>query len=478
MKRHPLFFALIAAMGLAAADPLFAQSTSKQDEIKALKATVAKQQQQLNQQQQDLQSLRDSISRLEGEQSQQQAQIQAQASAPPATAVAAAAPSKSAAPTFTSAPGISVAFHGFIDATAFSQTKSFTFGNGQNAEYPVPGSHGSLSGVDVRNTRFMFDLTGAQVAGDWTGGAHLEMDFFGGNNGTGAYSQEQPLPRLRQAYMVLTNPTTGSTIKIGQQWDLMFPLDDLPDSLSHIAFPLGYGAGIIGWRFPGIVWQQDLNHGTDGPLWQFDLGAFEGAWNGNATTNDNYLTPGNVGFRPQVEAKISLAQKNDWMVFAAAHYSEINLAGVGDTEPTPIKRSFSSDAYELGGDWTPGNWIFKAVVYTGQGIGQIFGDLSQFGDIKDTGGYGQVGYKFTSNWSANLIYDTSKPNENDVVTWLGNGSTGLLRSRQSAANVQYSIGPFAYSLEYIHDILDSTTNGINRTRTSGNQVNLSAFYKF
>ena len=166
------------------------------------------------------------------------------------------------------------------------------------------------------------------------------------------------------------------------------------------------------------------------------------------------------------------------MVFAAAHYSEINLAGVGDTEPTPIKRSFSSDASELGGDWTPGNWIFKAVVYTGQGIGQIFGDLSQFGDIKDTGGYGQVGYKFTPNWSANLIYDTSKPNENDVVTWLGNGSTGLLRSRQSAANVQYSIGPFAYSLEYIHDILDSTTNGMNRNRTSGNQVNLSAFYKF
>jgi predicted nucleic acid-binding Zn-ribbon protein len=79
MKRHPLFFALIVALGLTAADPLLAQSTSKQDEIKALKATVAKQQQQLNQQQQDLQSLRDSVTKLEGEQGQQQAQIQAQA---------------------------------------------------------------------------------------------------------------------------------------------------------------------------------------------------------------------------------------------------------------------------------------------------------------------------------------------------------------------------------------------------------------
>ena len=472
MKRHPLFFALIAAMGLAAADPLFAQSTSKQDEIKALKALVAKQQQQLNQQQQDLQSLRDSINRLAGEQTQQQAQIQAQASAPPPPPAPAPAP-----PTFTTAPGLSVAFHGFIDATAFSQTKSFTFGNGQNAEYPIPGSGGSLSGVDVRNTRFLFDLTGAPVAGDWIGGAHLEMDFFGGDNGTGAYSVEQPLPRLRQGYMVLSNPTTGSTIRIGQQWDLMFPLENLPDSLSHIAFPLGYGAGVIGWRFPGIVWLQDLNHGSTGPLWQFDLGAFEGAWNGPGS-NVNYLSAANAGFRPQIEAKVEVAQKGDWLLFVAAHYSEIDLAGVGGTEPTPIKRTFSSDAYQLGGAWTPGSWVLKAVLYTGQGIGQLFGDLSQFGDIRDSGGYAQVGYKFTPNWSANFIYATSKPNEHDVVTWLGNGSTGLLRSRQSAANVQYSIGPFAYSLEYIHDILDSTTNGINRTRTSGNQVNLSAFYKF
>jgi hypothetical protein len=89
-----------------------------------------------------------------------------------------------------------------------------------------------------------------------------------------------------------------------------------------------------------------------------------------------------------------------------------------------------------------------------------------------------VGYKFTPNWSANLIYATSKPNENDVVNWLGNGSTGLLKSRQSTASLQYSIGPFAYSLEFIHDILDTTTNGRNRATTSGNQINLSAFYKF
>src|SRR3546814_1358570 len=102
------------------------------------------------------------------------------------------------------------------------------------------------------------------------------MDFFGGFNGTGPYSQQQPTPRLRQAYMDLTNPESGTTVRIGQQWDLMFPIDNSPTSLAHIAFPLGFGSGYGGWRFPGVVVMQDLNHGSTGPQWRLDVGAFEG----------------------------------------------------------------------------------------------------------------------------------------------------------------------------------------------------------
>lgn len=477
MKRHALFLAL-TTLGLTVTAPVFAQSDSRDSEIKALKAIVEKQQQQLNQQQQDLASLHASLTQLEGQQTQQQTQIQQTQQVQQAQAATiAAAPAVPMKPFFTSGKGLSVSFNGFIDATAFSQTKSYTYGNGQNAEYPIPGSSGSLSGVDIRNTRFWFDITGAKIAGDWTGGAHLEMDFFGGNNGTSAYAQQQPIPRLRQAYMVLENPVTGSTIKIGQMWDLMFPLDDLPDSLSHIAFPLGYGTGIIGWRFPGIIWTQDLNHGSTGPAWQFDLGAFEGNWNGPGS-NINYLTAGNAGFRPQIEAKIRVAEEKDWMAFIAAHYSQINEAGVGGTEPTPVKRQFSSEAVEVGGQWTPGPWEFKSVLYTGKAIGEIFGDLSQFGDIQDTGGYVSGGYKFTENWSANLFYAISKPNANDVIRWMGNGSTGELKDHQYAANLQYEVGDYAFALEWIHAMLLTTTNGDNRINTSGNQVNLSAMYKF
>ncbi|MEO6801062.1 MAG: hypothetical protein ABI178_14085 [Rhodanobacter sp.] len=388
-----------------------------------------------------------------------------------------AAPAEPAKPVFTSAPGVSVALHGFVSATAFSQNRSFTFGNGQNAEFPVPGSNGSLSGVDVRNTRFWLDFSGAKFAGNWTGGGRIEMDFFGGFNGTGAYSQQQATPRLRQAYMDLDNADTGTKIRIGQQWELMFPIDVVPASLSHIAFPLGFGTGMIGWRFPGVVVMQDLNHGSAGPQWRLDLGAFEGSWSGPGD-NVNYLTAGNVGFRPQLEARLHVQDGKTWLAYLAAHYSEVDLRGVGGTVAAPIKPKIKSVGYELGGQWKPGPLTFKAAIYSGKGLGEIFGDLAQFGDIQESGGYAQAGYSFTPHWSANLFYGISKPDENDVIAWLGHGSAGRLESRQSALNLQYSSGAYDLGVEWMHAKLDSTSDGVDRKSTDGNQLSLSALYHF
>ncbi len=464
MKRNTLFCALAVAMGLVVTTPTLARSTSRQDQVEALTRLVEKQQQQLNQQQADLQALRDSLAKLENRPAQQTA---------PASPAVAPAP---ATPVFTSAPGVSVALHGFISATAFSQNKSFVFGNGTNAEFPVPGSKGSLSGFDVQNTRLWFDLKGAKFAGNWGGGGHIEMDFYGGYNGTGAYSQQQPIPRLRQAYMDLTNPESGSTVRIGQQWDLMFPIDNVTTSLTNIAFPLGLGTGMIGWRFPGAVWMQDLNHGADGAKWRLDLGAFEGNWSGPGD-NVNYLTAGNAGFKPQLEARLHV-QGGDWLAYAAGHYSKVDLTGVDGTAPTPIKSSITSEGVELGGSWHPGAWMFKGNVYTGRGLGQLFGGLVQFGDIKEMGGFVQAGYQFTPNWSTNVVYGFSKPNTHDVITWLGHGSVGRLENRQTALNLIYSAGAYELGVQWMYDTLDSTSDGINRISTSGNQLSLSGLYHF
>ncbi len=470
MKQHPLFYAMAAALGLAVASPTFATTVHRKDEVKALHALIDKQQQQLNQQQQDLQMLRDSLKRLEGTQQQQQAQIRAQASAPPPA-------SKASAPTFSSAPGTSVAMHGWVSATAFSQNKSFIFGNGTNAEFPVPGSTGSLSGVDVRNTRLWFDLSGAKFAGNWQGGGHLELDFFGGFNGAGAFSSQQETPRLRQAFMTLQNPVSGTKVLIGQQFNLTIGLDNIPASLTNLAFPLGYGGGsLIGWRFPGVVMMQDLNHGGSGPKWRLDLGAFSGNWDGPGN-NVNYQTAGNVGFSPQLEARLHV-QGSDWLAYAAVHYSKIDLRGVGGTTPTPITPSFTSEAVVVGANWHPGAWMFKGSWYTGKGIGQLFGSLTQFGDIKDTGGFVQAGYSFTPHWSTDAFYAVGKPNNQDVIAWMGHGSAGRLDNREVAVSLNYTSGAYGFGLQWMNDKLKSTTNGIDRQTTTGNQLSLSGIYHF
>lgn len=469
MKQRPLYCALALILGVTMAAPVCAAQTkmSRDQQIKALHALINKQQQQIDQQQQELQTMREDLRHLEGQQTQTQQQLAEQAKAPPAPATE--------KPAFTSAPGVSVALHGFVSASAFTQNKPFAFGNGQDAEWPEPGSHGRTSGVDIRNTRFWLDFTGAKLNDDWTGGGRIEMDFFGGFNGSGPYSQQQPLPRLRQAYMTLSNASTGTTVRIGQQWELMFPLDAVPASPTHIGFPLGFATGMIGWRFPGIVLEQDLNHGSGGAQWRLDLGAFTGSWNGPGNNLD-YLTAGNVDFHPQMQARLHV-KTGDFAGYLAATYSKEDLKGVGGTAPTPVKNSVTSDGVEIGGKWTPGDWLLMGSVYTGKGMGQIFGNLVQFGDIKDTGGYVQAGYHFTPNWSANAFYGYSKSKRSDVIAWLGNGASGRYKNRQSALNLIYSSGAYEFGAEFLHDTLD-TTDGMTNTATSGNQFSLSALYHF
>jgi hypothetical protein len=233
---------------------------------------------------------------------------------------------------------------------------------------------------------------------------------------------------------------------------------------------------MVGWRFPGIVVMQDLNHGTTGAKWRLDLGAFEGNWSGPGN-NINFLTAGSAGFQPQVEARLHVQDKT-WLAYAAAHYSKVDLRGVGGTAPTPIKSDVKSIGYEVGGQWKPGPWTFKGLAYTGKGLGEIFGAMAQFGDISESGGYVQVGYKFTPNWTAYAFYAAARPDKQDVITWMGHGASGLLRNNQSALSLQYTAGAYDLSLEVMHDKLDSTSNGVDRKTTSGNQVSLNALYHF
>lgn len=465
IPRNVLILAIVCGLGtpLAARSAQALSSTTGTSHDR--RAQDQRLKQQVDQLQRELDKLKAEI-RAEHSTSQPQAPTQ----------IVKAEPMESPKPAFSTGNGIRVALHGFIDATMFSQNRSFSFGNGQNAELPITGHSGSLTGGDFRNTRFWLDLTGPALGDGWTGGGRIEMDFFGGFNGTGPFSRQQAIPRLRQAYVYLEHPSTGTTVKVGDQWDLIFPLSAQPTSLSHIAFPLGFGTGMIGWRFPGVVLLQSLNSGTSGIKLGMDIGVFDGNWNGPGD-NVNFLTAGNAGFHPQVEARLT-AKGDDWNAFAAIHYSDIELRGVGATVSTPIQAGFKSTAIEVGGKWTPGKLVIAGAGYAGRGIGELFGDLVQFGDIEDRGAYVQVGYHFTPHWSAYVFQGVSVPKKQDVVRWMGNGANGSLRGQQTAASVMYTYGPYDFGLGLLHAWLLSTTNGFDSKVTDGNQLSLSAEYHF
>jgi Alanine-zipper, major outer membrane lipoprotein len=493
-RNRLLALSIACALGLPLG--VHAQSTTQ-----STKSTIKEQQleKRVNQLEQELAELKAMIQEQKSSTTQAAQTAQAaQVTAEQANTTAQAAQTKVDAvpkPQFTTASGITVALHGFINASAFGQDQTFiNYGNGQNAEIPAPptaankanGYTGALSGVDVRNTRFWLDFTGAKFTENWNGSGRLEMDFFGGDNGTGAYSQQQPIPRLRQAYMDITNPDWGSTIRIGQMWDLMFPLENTATSLSHIAFPLGYGEGVIGWRFPGAIWMQDLNHGTTGVKWRVDLGVFEGNWSGPqneaGTANVNYLNAGAANFRPQVEARLH-AQENNWLAYFAVHYSEVDLKGVGDiVEHPPIRDSLNSFGYDLGGQWKPGPWTFKGLIYSGKALGQIFGAMSQFGDINESGGFVQAGYNFTPKWSVWGFYSMVRPNNDQVVRWTTTSpiaGTAYLRDNQSALSLQYASGAYELSVEWLYDKLRYQVGSEgDRHNTEGNQVSLNGLYRF
>jgi hypothetical protein len=382
------------------------------------------------------------------------------------------------AQTVTMGKDMSLTIKGFISATAFAQNQNFTFGNGQNAEWPA-GAECQVDcwfgGADVRNTRLTLVFGGPKVVGDFKVGATVEMDFFGGNNGVGAFSGQQPNPRLRLAYADLTNGST--TIRVGQQWSPIF--GNVAVSLSHIAFPLGYGsAGDIGWRFPGISIIQALTEKDSAVKASVTGAILSGTWNGpdcTAATNNcnNWDTAGNASW-PQFELRFDVGGKmgesSSWSTYIAGHIDQKDLSGAG---ASTANDKLTGSAVEIGAKFQFGPVMIQGNGYTGHSIGNQFGMITQFGRIQGQGGWGQIGIDFTKNWGLFGFFGIDNPKDSDVLAALGNA--GRLKNIQWAGMIRWKAGPYAVGFEYIHDQLNS---GVTNKETNGTQLALSALYSF
>jgi len=385
----------------------------------------------------------------------------------------------SAQATFSLGGAGTLTLKGFVSFTAFAQDQNFNFGNGQNAEFPVPPNCEVdcwFGGGDIRNTRLTLVFDGPKIIGAWKAGATVEMDFFGGFGGSAnsAFIDQQPVPRLRLGYVDFTN---GSTlIRMGQMWAPLF--GNTAVSLSHIAFPLGYGsAGDIGWRFPGIFVYQKLTPADTIVTADLVAAVMSGSWNGPdcATTNNciNFLTAGNASW-PQFELRFNVGGKlgsmGTWSSYIVGHYDVKDLSGAGASAPND---KLIGSAVEIGAKFNIGPVLIQGNGYSGHSIGQNFGMITQFGRIQGQGGWAQVGYNITQNWGVFGFWGIDDPKNNDVLAAVG--PNGRMKNLMYVGMLQWKCGPLALGFEYLYDKLYT---GVLETKTTGQQLALSALYNF
>jgi hypothetical protein len=375
--------------------------------------------------------------------------------------------------------GETLTIGGFISATMFNNRGLFaSFGQGQNAEFSAapqnqPGTNQSITDGDFRNTRLRFDFAGQPVIGKWTPKATVEVDFFGAFNGAPPFGDEQPQMRGRLIFADLTNGRT--TLRIGQDWSPSFA--ETPVSLTHIAFPLGYGAsGKIGWRFPGIFLFQDLS-AAGAPLnVQLQLAVMKGSGAAaSARDTGNVIGSGEASGLPQLEAKLNFAKRSTNLSWSAYVVGHIDWK---DTTGTSVPGSnLTGTVFEAGGSVAPGHLTVHGNFYYGKAIGQLFGHITQTapakGDIRGWGAWAQAGYDFTPHWSFLAFYGLDQP---DLARFTQDHPTVTLARQQSHvgdALLRFRAGRYALGLEYYRSV-----TGYNTGTTSADQYALSVLYTF
>lgn len=338
---------------------------------------------------------------------------------------------------------------GFVSMSACAQDGSYGLSDCQQAIWAGTEPEGDVSSLafDVRQSRFNFSVKGPQVMFGATPTAVLELDFFQGFGG-GAFGDVSLLNRMRLAYTELN--WGAHRLAFGQLNDLTFAM--APVSLSHIAFPLGYGTGNLGWRRPGI-W--GFHNFKAAPELSLELAWMVGRsqWNdaaatigGNASTQPSGLNQGVASSIPAIEARATATYGKLLTAWVAGHYNQVDLNGVG----TGGGESLDVQALAAGAKVTFGPATLAATGFYGQNVGPLIANLAQFNladeDVSVYGYWAQAGFNITKELSAWALFGQQVPDEDDAK------ANGFARLENQTANVilQYRDGGMGYSLEWIN----------------------------
>ncbi len=401
-------------------------------------------------------------------------------------------------------------FHGWVTASMYYQNEAFVNGQGQGLLLAAPApsnltpcrvsgsftcpagtakANGSDLSGDVRNSRFSFSMAGPKVFTDAQPRAYLEFDFFG-QNGSGTFGTEQQIPRLRVGYAELKMGSTN--VQVGQQNQLV--VVQIPGSLSHIANPMTYQAGTIGWRTPGIRVTHNIVAGDVKLELAGEL--VKNKWSNEAANagTGNATSPAGIGYGeasglPMVQARVKADGKAGdltYMAYLVGVYHTIQLDGFGEGAALPVaagtKKTLTGYVGEVGGKLTFAPVSLAFNVYTGKATGNMLGSMVVFGDIKDMGYWVSLGGNFSKEISLNLVYGANSPNETDMRKWASATATPSTTTRLANSMVggmlKYQDGGYAIGLEGYRITTTWANTATTTTDTAALQVIATAAYFF
>ena len=413
-------------------------------------------------------------------------------------------------------PSWEFAMHGFVSGTVYAQDANTYVTPGQqvlSASSPAAtySTDKIIFGGDVRQTRINLSVKGPQVMDGVTPKGVVEVDFFGayqiaagapvtvscpigtaGCSATGTRDiipavyggsgEQSVIPRLRFAYLELAMGDT--TFWIGQQNHLAFAA--APTSLTHIAFPLGYLTGNIGWRSPGIFGFHrfgvaDLKH-----EFAWEVGA--ATWNfGAAATSGtfNAVTAAGASGLPMVELRYTATAGKAANFWVVGHWNSLDLNG-----PDVVKNSCDSGtpcstkqviSAAAGLKLAMAGFTLQGAGWYGKNTGGLLGNLNQFtpatyvGDLFGWGAWGQIGYNFTPELSFWYMFGSSQ-----VLDWRYAEAQAIARLRNvdNVAMLMYRDGGVGIGFEYVNFFTTVRATATSHDVARANQYALTGNYYF
>jgi hypothetical protein len=314
----------------------------------------------------------------------------------------------------------------------------------------------------------------------------------GAATGTSAQGDENILPRVRLAYLELNWNAGEDILRIGQFHNLIVPM--IPASLGHIGAPLGYGAGQLGWRAPGITYQHTFKIGEATSLsaaiqlnrnnWADNIPTCPGSTPlpdsapaqsaPGAATN---CLPNGVSFAeasalPQIQARVMLSgppkpspfplyAPNAWQLHLVGVWDQKDASGVGLEKPAnaTYNDTLTTAIVSAGFKATLGPVLVAGHGWYGKNAGSLFGHIfamqhPQMGNISGFGGWGQAGFSFTQQLTLWFFGGIDKPNKAEILKAMG--GSYYTQNVQLCAMLSFVAGPLAFSLEYMRVMSDFT----------------------